>query len=522
MTTMMRYGCGMIFRYPIQLIIILAGLTWCSISSAQVRELPGTLGSTRTDSIPKGVMPLDTAVPVRYVLIDHEKKVYEENDSFGLKDLNHYPLDFTDAHLGNLGSAYRPLMAKLNAPIGFSTGWQQYDPYFVNESAFRYYDQSIPVTRIHYSQASQENTYLTLKFGRSFAKGLSLSMEYDRINQVGEFGYQRQKDTGLGIGVWHHSPSGRYDGFYCIISNTATTQENGGISQPELIGENLRPDADVPTFLTQGLTDHKHRDFVTRQVLHLTADTASIGMDIWLKARFQSGLYKYADKGASASPDYYGPTYLIDDRGVRQYTYVKENEESVGVTLPWHAAHSTIEGSLRYRGIDLQQEPIERKIHELYLDAAGRFQWVQPLVLHGELSLGLGQAQGTYSFRAFGELNTKLFGSLTGHWFIQSRNPYLMESRLYVNQELIYNRSFQNPFNTEVGVMWQHKKLDLEAGIKWMVMDQYIYFDSLAMPQQLSGSFSIKQIYVTKGFDFKWFGVRGKGVWQDVPRTELA
>lgn len=204
----------------------------------------------------------------------------------------------------------------------------------------------------------------------------------------------------------------------------------------------------------------------------------------------------------------------MDDRGIRQYTFIKEHEESAGITFPWKAAHSTVEGALRYRGIKLEQEPITRSIRELYVDAAASFQWVEPLLLKADLSFGLGQASGTYSFKAFGELQTGILGKLQGHWFIQSRKPYLVESRLFVNQQLVYDQDFQNPFNTEIGVAWKHEKQDLEAGINWIVYDHLIYFDSTAFPVQHSGSFSIKQFYITKGFDFKWAGIKGKGVWQ--------
>ena len=74
---------------------------------------------------------------------------------------------------------------------------------------------------------------LTLDFGRSFARGFSLSVAYRRINQVGEFDHQRQKDTGFSVGIWHDAPSGKYDAFYNYLNNAAVTQENGGVSEPD-------------------------------------------------------------------------------------------------------------------------------------------------------------------------------------------------------------------------------------------------------------------------------------------------
>src|SRR5436190_645380 len=81
-----------------------------------------------------------------------------------------------------------------------------------------------------------------------------------------------------------------------------------------------------------------------------------------------------------------------------------------------------------------------------------------------------------------------ILGHLEGHWFTQTRKPYVVESRLYVNQELIYKTDFKNPFSTEIGVDWKHEKQEFVVGMKWLVYDNYIYFDSFSLPRQISGS----------------------------------
>jgi hypothetical protein len=518
-----RYSLCMnpVFRFIILLVYLSSGTSFC-FSQEQDSGVQGNIGTSRRDTVPDGSMPLDTAVPVSYVLIGNDKKMYTEADSATWQTYNGNPLGFGQAHLGNLGSAYRSLQLNANQPIGFSTGWLQYEDYYPHEETFKYYDQVVPVAKIRYDQAGRDDTHIALEFGKSFAKGTSLSLSYKRTNQVGEFAHQHQKDTGLGIGIWHNSNNGKYDAFYNLISSSILAEENGGIVEPDSVGRPLRPDNSLATFITGGMTKHKHRIFLTKQIFHLSADTASVGIDFWLKAKFETGLYKYVDETAAKDSIYYDSIFQVDDRGIRQYTYTTRNEESVGVSLPWAAAHSRVEGSLRYSGTRLEQEPVTKNINEIFFDASGEFQWVEPLTLGGVLSIGLGQAEGTYSFKAFGDLKLGILGHLEGHWFAQSRKPYLMESTLYVDQLLIYNYDYKNPFSTEIGVAWKNEKQQWMAGIKWLVYDNYIYFDSIPLPRQLSGSFSQKQFYVSKGFDFKWFGGKGAWVWQPDTKAELA
>jgi hypothetical protein len=322
--------------------------------------------------------------------------------------------------------------------------------------------------------------------------------------------------------VWHDAPSGKYDAFYSYISNAAIAEENGGIASPELIDDTLYTDFFIPVHLTGGLTHHKHRLFQTKQIFHLVGDSAQFGINLWLQGRLSTGIYKYVDKDATTAANYYGPVYLLDVRGIRQYTYEKENQWSLGLSLPWRATHSTIHSALRYRSIALEQEPTERKINELYLDVAGDFQWIEPLVLKARLSLGLGQADGAFSFRADGQLKTGNFGKLSGYWSILSRRPYMVESSLFVNQLSVYDVTYRNPFITEVGVNIEVTRQKLKAGVKWIWFDNYIYFDSIPVPRQIENTFSLRRVFVEKAFDFRWIGMKGQIIWQPDPPEQLA
>lgn len=518
----MRYPFRMSFRIRYALLIFtLCGLCLHNHVWAQ-RETPG-LGSTRNDSIPTGQLPLDTFVDFSYVLLGAPEMRYTQSDTFTWGSLYMNPLPFDQAHLGNYGSAARPLIPSTMDMPGFATGWHQYDPYYIHEEKFKYYHQEIPVARIRHTQANRSNTTLSLDFGRSFAEGVSLSIAYRRLNQFGQFFHQQQKNTGLGVGIWHHAPSGKYDGFYNLISNVALTGENGGITAPELIGQDLASDLDIPVAVRGGLSEHNQRILVTHQIFRLTGSGEKPGIDLWLRGKYRSGIFRFADPSTNQSlPGYYDPIYLFDERGIRQFTNEREHQWSFGLALPLAALQSTIKPSLRYRNIRLNQEPQLRKIHELYLDVNGFFHWITPLQLQGDLSFGLGQAQGAFSFRASGDLDIGPLGSLHGHWHILSRKPWMVETTMYVNQHPVYQESFRNPFTNEISVSWKIDEQQFIAGASWIVYDQYIWFDSIPVPRQIDGAFSLRRFFVSKGFDFKWIGLNGRLIWQPDVRTELA
>lgn len=502
--------------------ILLAGVSFIPELYAQQPNPGLPIGNTREDTIPSGTLPLDTAVDFSYVLLGDPNKVYTSSDTLNWEDIRHYPLPGYYGHLGNYGSASRSFAPVVGSQIGFSTGWNQYDPYYIRQDQFRYYNQEIPVAKVKYSQATQDDTFLTLDFGRRFGDGVSLSVYYNRINQIGQFANQRQKDTGFGVGIWHDAPSGKYDAYYNYTNNSVVAQENGGVSDVSNIGESNFPDMSVPVYLTSATTNHKHRSFLTKQIVHLASDSSDFGIDLSLQASYATGIFKYVDEANELNADYYGTVYLNDERGIRQYTFYEENEWTFGVGLPWRKANSQLNGSLRYRGIHLEQEPDDKNIAELYLEADGVFNWIKPLVLQGGFSLGLGQAQGAFAFNAEADLQIGPLGYVRGAWSLAVRKPALMESSLYVNQTLIYKQDFQNPFMSDFGVSWHIPKQQVEMGVKWIVYDNYIYFDSLSFPQQISGSFSLRRFSLSKSFDFKSLGIRASLFWHPDPREELA
>lgn len=491
---------------------------------AQIRDLgQNALGSSEIkDTLDSGILPLDTPVVMKYVRIGDPDVTYSFRDTFTWEDTKHYPLRFDQAHLGNYGSATRSLAPTQSSVIGFSTGWDQYDPYYLQVDSFKYYSQDVPVTKVKYSQAGQEDTYVSLRFGRSFARGVNLSLSYDRINQIGEFAHQRQKNTAFGIGVWYNAPSGKYDAFYNYLSNAAISEENGGISEPDLIGDPVVPNLKVPVYLLNALTTHKHRSFDTKQIFHLIKDSSAPGFDVWMNTNFSTGLYKFADDPPDTLPAYYGAEYRFDQRGIRQFTFEKDFEISAGISLPWTAARSMIQSSLRYRLISLDQEPQSRNIKELFWEASGDFQWIKALELKGRMSLGLGQANGSFLFKAEGLLNTGLVGKFSGYWSIVARKPYMIESTFFVNQTSVYQYHFNNPFTNDVGVEWNWEKQKLRARVNWLVFDNYIYFDALRHPAQITSSFSLRRFSIDKEFDFTRIGLKINLIWQPDSKEELA
>jgi hypothetical protein len=74
----------------------------------------------------------------------------------------------------------------------------------------------------------------------------------------------------------------------------------------------------------------------------------------------------------------------------------------------------------------------------------------------------------------------------------------------------------------EIGVIWDYKKQKLKVGLIWLVHDNFIYFDTIPSPRQITESFSTRRFFFEKSFDYRWIGFRAQLAWQPDAREELA
>ena len=170
-----------------------------------------------------GMVVLDTS-EIHYFYAGNPNEIYPFSDSL-LESIHQYdPIRqqaYNYSHLGNLGSAHRPLFFQPALRRGFDVGLHQFDLYRMSADDVRYYRVTQAFTQAIYTQGpTQSDGQLGIRFSRNFAKGLNLTLEHRRINNGGAYDFQRATDSGVAAGLWYHNKDGRYDGYLCLVSNS--------------------------------------------------------------------------------------------------------------------------------------------------------------------------------------------------------------------------------------------------------------------------------------------------------------
>jgi len=202
----------------------------------------GFPGSGRGGSAPGGgnqrEIELDT-FPIAFHLPNARKSVIPFRDTGLGNDFHqHDPARrerFDYFHLGYPGSAAYPLYFEPLRRKGFDLGIHAFDLYLLRADQIPIYQLERAFTQATFYQTGEQNDgYFGIQFSRNFSKGLNLSLNYRRINQLGpstHFSSQKGKVSSLGLSFWWQPPGGRYTGYLLLASNEGDHKENGGITR---------------------------------------------------------------------------------------------------------------------------------------------------------------------------------------------------------------------------------------------------------------------------------------------------
>ena len=232
-------------------------------------------------------------------------------------------------HLGNLGSAHEPIVFEAVNRRGFEVGFNQFELYKIRGKDLAYYRIERPLSIVSYTLGSEQaDGYTTAAFSRNFANGLNYSLDYERINQLGEreqYPNQNTRNTALANGMWFAPKGGKYEAFFSFTANTIEQEDNGGIlEEPQEEGDFSSPSS-AEVFLQDARTRHAHREFMYTHYYQFGGGVDSIkgprrAFTIAHQATLNTSTYRYADDYDVPVDTLFfdqHPALLTDLRGLR-------------------------------------------------------------------------------------------------------------------------------------------------------------------------------------------------------------
>ncbi len=224
--------------------------------------------------------------------------------------------------------------------------------------------------------------------------------------------------------------------------------------------------------------------------------------------------YKYVDED---SLNYYG-NFLLDDRGVRNFIETNQVENTFSIrTFKLEKAEKgsafgrkktanptqkdLIEIGINHTYTKLRQDPIDSTINNIFLFGDVQFTPSKRLQIKTYGHLGMLKQIGDYYLKGDFLWDTKKLGKIEFSLTNQLYTPSLLQRQFYVTAQKAWQNNFKKVFENSLSASYTIPKFKTDVTVNYHLIDNYIYNDQVALPQQLSGSLNIFQLILNNQID---------------------
>jgi hypothetical protein len=430
----------------------------------------------------------------RYLLQRIDTSIHNmHNERFWYHDTAYYQ------HLGNVGTAAKPILFRMPDKIGARLGKNVFDRYAYHPEHINYYDTRSPYSHIYYIQGQRGEQVFEATHARNINPRWNAGVAYQILSGNRQIGASTLRRDGYlssqAVKAFTHyrSENEKYDLFANYTHLNHEQIEFGGI-QPELANRFL---------FQQSLTNLEQaasREYRGRY--HLLHIYKLAGEDLKLFHQFDWGRQRNifqddAIPGAGQGIPGFYPAGLYHNTRTDDRTLYREMENVAGVTgnnkLSFYKAYIKQRNSkLDYRVLD----QIEETTATTNVFATER---ASQLFVGGELRLTYGQAllsvdgefQMTNDYKVAG---TAKLGPLQGRVTRVLRSPSLVEQRMMSNH-FKWNTNFNNSVTDRIEATFASKlgeRQFVRLTGHFNHIKRHIFFNEAAQPQQLQGN---QQLY---------------------------
>ncbi len=482
--------------YSSLLIFLFLILSFSTFSQPDTTKLsPEIIQNSSSEFIP---LPIDTT-RLEYFdwrNISNRTDLYDTLlQGFQQYDAARQGLFYDYIHIGDVGSAATPLAFTPINRQGFDVGIHSYDIYQRQYSDVRFFDVNKAYTHAYYSQATSQEDLI---FSATFANNIkgnrgNISMDYDRISEVGLYNNQFSRHTNLAINGWFQSKSKRYTGLWAWVQNVNEQEMNGGVSDTSELYNAGQFDirANAVTNLSTAKASLRNNQYIYTQYFNLLPKSQNLKLKH--RAEFQTFEYKYYDTSPSLDSAYYGD-FQTNNVGIRNYIQYNKIENEATINLEYKGA---LDVGAVHSVYLLNQEPIDTTISNLFLIG----DW--------DLALGEKQNYGLQVKGHFGLLDNRADYLLQGDLFLgfpkemrlkvsaysRGYQPTLQQHQLYVSKQQLWQNDFNKTIENKVGGRFDWTENFAIEG-NYYLINNLIYWDSLALPQQTDSIVNIGQLLV--------------------------
>ncbi|MBK9732296.1 MAG: hypothetical protein IPO83_13620 [Chitinophagaceae bacterium] len=433
--------------------------------------------------------------------------------------------EFGFLHTGHLGAAAAPMFFVPPKDAAFDIGFHQFDLFWRESNAVKFYDSKHPYTKVGYQQGSKSEVLASFIHTQNILPQWSVGVTLNRFRTDGFYQRQVTKITNFDAFTRYASQNGFYHLNVAYTLNSLKVEENGGVENLDVFVDTTLSDKSVqPVLLDSAMNAGKNDVIFFQNAFDLgkwkpvkSNDTLTYNRvvpEFRIQHFFRLEHRNYRFNDAAIDSDYYSVVYKdsVKTRDTIKYACYSNElrfrmlQRRSGV-LRNFSADAFFHHDLYNIQSDLGDEQIQNGISGIVLnrltppDSLRNFKFV--FRLSGELNL-IDRNQGDYRLYFQSGFQTAGASVLTIELQQSSNHPTYVQQN-YFSNHFKWDNNF-SAFQTSVAtVAWLQKKWRLKLSAQYFSVSNYIYWNREALPSQFNGTLQGYVFFLQKDFSFKGF-----------------
>lgn len=430
-------------------------------------------------------------------------------------------------NLGNTGTAAYPLIFTPQQRNFFSAGFNQFDIYRFVPDSIRYYKAMRPYTELSYQIGLKNEQIFKGRFFHSTKSGLDYGTEFFRADSKGAYQNQGSLNAGFYLYGKYKTKAERFIIGTDLIYNQHKVSENGGLQQDYFDTDtSFFQKTLAPVNLTTAQNNYREWFWNFSAALNLGKKITERKNDTLTKERviprfrigydfsLESSKYKYAD----TKPDslYYNEFYSLSDSLVNAQEFLKVGN---AISFSWmpqrRTSDSTFKEQFLYAGGSVHFDYWTAR------DESGKILFVNSFV-DGFVRSNTAfkspihfDARVRYYFSGYNlndlSIKGKVIYVIKDFLSVNANVSYTLAEPAYTHQYFLVSNgagwvnNFKKQNELVAGGNVHSDKIGVGVNVFNTILQNYIYFDQLAKPVQLSNAINVFTAHFYNRFGIKGF-----------------
>lgn len=247
---------------------------------------------------------------------------------------------------------------------------------------------------------------------------------------------------------------------------------------------------------------------------------------IFHKISYNKSWFKFSDVSLAADSSFYGQ-YQTHNQGLRYFiqTHTVENTFRINTSKKDKVIEKPtgkFEVGLFHRLTRLEQEPLaKRTLNDLFLTGTWNYAPTPQLQLQTYAHYSIWNNIGDYYIGGDLTIDLGKLGIFAAKAVQQLYAPTQVQTAMYITNVNIWENDFSKTFETTLAATYRNEKWKTEVSGQYHLLNNYIYFDTLAQPQQITAGISIPQLIIKQNLRWKSLHLDNVLTWQLSSQEEV-